>query len=460
MEQIGPLLREKRLSPVELTWAHLERIEELDEAINAFITVTPDQALAAARHCEQEIMRGEYRGPLHGVPVALKDLYDTAGVLTTAGSKIYAHRFPDEDATVVSRLLAAGAVLLGKTNLHEFAYGVTTDSSYFGPTHNPWDLQRSPGGSSGGSGAAVAAGMCVAATGSDTGGSIRIPAALCGIVGLKPTFGRVSCHRLLPLSWSLDHPGPMTRTVYAAAVMLEAIAGVDPLDASSIESAVPTYTAHLRDGLAGLRIGVDADWALSGVHREVQTAFQAALKQMQELGAHIVEVSLPDIEKAMEAALTILMAEATAIHEDFLRTRADDYQPDVRARLDRGFAIRGTEYARARRTGQLVRRDLSHLLANVDLLATPMCAIPAPKLGQQAVVIDGEVVPVMAALTRFARLFNLTGAPAISIPCGFSSEGLPVGLQLAGPEWGEATLLRAAYAFEEAAGWTDHQPST
>ena len=382
-----------------------------------------------------------------------------AGVRTTAGSKIYADRVPDEDATSVARLRAAGAVLIGKTNLHEFAYGVTTESSYFGPTRNPWDPERVPGGSSGGSGAAVAAGLCVAATGSDTGGSIRIPAALCGIVGLKPTYGRISCHGLLPLSWALDHPGPMTRTVYGAAVMLAAMAGSDLRDPVAADLPVADYTADLCDNVAGLRIGVDSEWALSGIHEEVRAAFEKALKDLKDLGLEIMEVSVPRIEEGMEAALTILMAEATGIHEDFLRTRPDDYQHDVRDRLKKGFAIRGIDYGRARRTGQLVRRDLTILFQKVDLLATPMCGIPAPGLGQREVTLDGETVPVMAPLTRYTRIFNLARLPAISVPCGFSSEGLPIGLQLVGRLWEETTVLRAAYTYEAATQWTRHRPS-
>jgi aspartyl-tRNA(Asn)/glutamyl-tRNA(Gln) amidotransferase subunit A len=371
-------------------------------------------------------------------------------VRTTAASNIYAQRVPDEDATSVARLQAAGAVIIGKTNLHEFAYGVTTDSSYFGPTRNPWDLERVAGGSSGGSGAAVAAGLCVAATGSDTGGSIRIPAALCGIVGLKPTYGRISCHGLLPLSWTLDHPGPMTRTVYGAAVMLAAMAGYDPRDPASADVPVPDFTASLRDGVAGLRIGLDPQWALSGIHQQVRAAFQEALTVLEGLGAEIVEVSVPRVEEGMEAALTILMAEATAIHEKFLHTHPDDYQPDVRARLEKGFAIQGIDYGRARRTGELLRRDFAFLFQKVSLLATPMCGITAPKLGQREVTIDGETVPAMVPLTRYTRVFNLTGLPAISVPCGFSSKGLPIGLQLVGRAWDEATVLRAAHAYEMA----------
>ena len=459
LEELSSLLRDKRVSPVEVARAYLERIDALDETLNAYITVTREQALADARRCEEEILRGEYRGPLHGVPVALKDLYDTAGVRTTAASKIYAQRVPDEDATSVTRLRAAGTVLIGKTNLHEFAYGVTTESSYFGPTRNPWDLERVPGGSSGGSGAAVAAGLCTAATGSDTGGSIRIPAALCGIVGLKPTYGRISCHGLLPLSWTLDHPGPMTRTVYGAAVMLSAMAGYDPRDPASADVPVHDYITGLRDGVAGLRIGVDPQWALSGIHDEVRAAFQEVLAVLKHLGAEIVEVSVPRVGEGMEAALTILMAEATGIHEEFLRTRPDDYQPDVRARLEKGFAVRGSDYGRARRSGELLRCDFAILFQKVDLFATPMCGIPAPRLGQQEVAVDGEAVPVMAPLTRYTRVFNLTGLPAISVPCGFSSEGLPIGLQLVGRAWDEATVLRAAYAYETATEWAQLRPS-
>ena len=450
LKELSSLMRDRQVSPVEVTQAYLERIDALDETLNTYITVTREQALADARRCEGEILRGDYRGPLHGVSVALKDLYDTAGVRTTAASKIYAHRLPAEDATSVARLRAAGAVIIGKTNLHEFAYGVTTDSSYFGPTRNPWDLARVPGGSSGGSGAAVAAGLCAAASGSDTGGSIRIPAALCGIVGFKPTYGRISCHGLLPLSWTLDHPGPMTRTVYGAAVMLAAMAGYDPRDPASADVPVPDYTANLRDSVAGLRIGLDPGWALSGIHQEVRVAFQEALAVLEHLGAEIVEVSVPRVEEGMEAALTILMAEATAIHEEFLRTRPDDYQPDVRARLEKGFAISGLDYARARRSGELLRRDFAALFQKVNLLATPMCGITAPRIGQREVTIDGEAISVMTPLTRYTRLFNLTGLPAISVPCGFSSRGLPIGLQLVGRAWDEATVLRAAYVYETA----------
>ncbi len=455
IEELGPLLHSRQVSPVEVAEHYLARIDELDRHTNAFITLMAEEALADARKHEAEIMAGEYRGPLHGVPIALKDLYDTAGVRTTAASKIFADRVPDRDATSVMFLRAAGAVIIGKTNMHEFAYGVTNASSYFGPARNPWDLSRVTGGSSGGSGAAVAAGLCAAATGSDTGGSIRIPGALCGIVGLKPTYGRISCAGLIPLSWALDHAGPMTRSVYDAAVMLQAMAGWDPEDPASLTAPVPDYTRELRDGVAGLRIAVDPDYAFSEVDEEVDMVVKQALRVLQELGAELVEVSISRLD---QAALTILNAEATAYHEEFLKTRPEDYQPDVRERLEKGFAVRGIDYARAQRTRQWVRREFETLFEEVDLFATPTCAIPAPRLDQSEVPVAGEVVSVMTPIAHFTRVFNLTGLPAITVPCGFSSDGLPIGLQLAGRHLDEATVLRAAYAYEQATEWHKRRP--
>lgn len=457
LEELAPLLRDRQISPVELTESYLRRIEALDGKLNAFVTVTADQALAEARRCEAEIGRGDYYGPLHGIPLAHKDLFDTAGVRTTASSKIYADRVPTADAAVVAQLRQAGAIVLGKTNLHEFAYGVTTESSHFGPTHNPWKLGRVPGGSSGGSAAAVAAGLCPVATGTDTGCSVRIPAALCGIVGLKPTYGRVSCRGVLPLSWSMDHVGPLSRTVYGAAVLLAAMAGYDPDDPGSANVPVPDYLAGLADRISGVRIGLDPQWALTGIPEVVRTALQGALATLQALGAEIVEVTVPGIEQGNEAALIMQLAEATAVHEEYLRTRPDDYAPDVRARLENGVPVRGVDYARARRSGERVRRGLEDLLQRVDLLATP-CGIPAPELGQRYVEINGETIPVIGALTRYTRLFNLTGLPGIVVPCGFSDEGLPIGFQLVGRAWDEMTLLRVAQAYETATGFPKHRP--
>lgn len=455
IEELSRLLRNKSVSPVEVTELYLARIEALNEQTNAYITVMPDEALTDARRAEEEIMAGDYRGPLHGVPIALKDLYDTAGVRTTAASKIFANRVPDKDATSVMFLRAAGAVIIGKTNMHEFAYGVTNASSYFGPTHNPWDLSRVTGGSSGGSGAAVAAGLCTAATGSDTGGSIRMPSALCGIVGLKPTYGRVSCAGLIPLSWALDHAGPMTKSVFDAAVMLNAMAGWDPDDPATLAAPVLDFTLELRDGVEGLRIAVDPNYAFSEIDEEVEVAVKQALNVLRDLGAELVEVTAPQLAGA---ALTILNAEATAYHEEFLETRSDDYQPDVRERLEKGFSVSGIDYAHAQRKRQTISREFEALFEEIDLFATPACAVPAPRLDQTEVTVAGETVSVMKPIAQFTRLFNLTGLPAITVPCGFSGHGLPIGLQLAGPRLDEATVLRAAYAYEQATEWHQRRP--
>ena len=458
IESLSHLLRQREVSPVAVVEAYLERIEAIDSNTNAYITIMREQALADARRCEQEILAGNYRGLLHGVPIALKDLFDTGSVLTTAASKIFSARIPDEDAFSVARLRAAGAVILGKTNLHECAYGITTEHSYFGPSCNPWDLERVPGGSSGGSGVAVAAGLCAAATGSDTGGSIRIPAALCGIVGFKPTYGRISCRGLVPLSWTLDHPGPMTKSVYDAAVVLGAMAGYDPHDPASDDQPVPDFTEGIQKGVDGLQIAIDPGWALSGINEEVKTAFEAALDVLKNLGAEVLEVSLCQIPEAMDAALTILTSEAVAVHEKFLQSRPEEYNPTVRERLEDGLSIRGIDYSKARRLGETVRRDLNELFDSVDLITTPMCGIVAPKFGQQTVLVDGKETSVMPPLTRFTRVFNLTGMPAISVPCGFSSQGLPIGLQLAGVAWDEATVLQAAYVYEQATRWDRSRP--
>lgn len=456
IESLSPLIAQKKVSPVEITQAFLERIDSLDRHLNAYITVIADTAMTEAQRCEREIMAGQYRSPLHGIPIALKDLYDTVGIRTTAASKIFAERVPEKDAGAVARLKAAGAIILGKCNLHEFAYGVTGTSSFFGPIRNPWDLRRIPGGSSGGSGAAVAAHLCMAATGSDTGGSIRIPSALCGIVGLKPTFGRVSCHGMIPLSWSLDHAGPMTKSVFDAAVMLQVMSGWDPPDPASSKKSIPNYIAGLKGDLTGLKLAIDTEYTLNGISEEVKTAFQEALKVLENLGMQLVEVALPGATDGLDAAITILMSEATAYHEEWLKTRPQDYQPDVRDRLMRGFPFRGIDYGRARlRQTQLIR-EYELFFEQIDLIATPMCGIPATLIDTTETTIGGEQVPVMTPLTRFTRLFNLTGLPAISVPCGFSGEGLPIGLQLIGRAWDEPTVLQTAHAYEKATLWSSH----
>jgi aspartyl-tRNA(Asn)/glutamyl-tRNA(Gln) amidotransferase subunit A len=460
IEELSPLLRQKTLSPVEVVEHYLSRIEQLNPQLRAYVTVLGDSALAEARRCEAEIMAGDYRGPLHGVPIALKDLFDTAGIRTTAGSRVFAERIPGEDATSVKRLRAAGAIVLGKTNLHEFAFGSTGEISYGGPTRNPWMPQRIPGGSSSGSGAAVAAGLCVAATGSDTGGSIRIPGALCGVMGLKPTFGRVSCAGVVPLSWTLDHVGFLTRSAYDAAVMLGTTAGWDVLDPATLNAPVPDYTAALGEDVRGLRIAIDPDYTFACNDPEVASAFNQALDVLQGLRMHVNSLKVQSWDSAREAARVVMDAEAAALHESFLETRADDYLPNgPRLRLESGLAIRGVDYARAQRVRQQSTREFELLFEAHDLIALPTCPITATPFGQVNVTLGNEVVPVAAALIRFTRVFNLLGLPAITVPCGFSSEGLPIGLQLVGRLLEEAAVLRAAHAYERATAWRQRSTS-
>lgn len=451
-------IRERSLSPVELTRAHLERIEKLDSGLNSFITIFWDGALAAAQRAEQEIAVGQYRGPLHGIPLALKDLVYTRGARTTGGSKVLAAFVPDEDATIVQRLWGAGAVILGKTGMNEFAYGPTGENAHYGSVHNPWDRDRMTGGSSSGSGAAVAAGLAAGAIGSDTGGSIRIPASLCGIVGIKPTYGRVSRRGVLALAWSLDHVGPMTRSVEDCALLLNVLAGHDPRDPASAAVPVPDYTRRLRDGVRGLRIGVVRDYFFQRLDPEVRSAVEAAIPVMEQAGAQIEEVALPLAHQSSFISSPIIQSEASAYHLPFLRTRADEYSPEVRLRLLNGLAVTGTTYANGQRARALMTEQALALFERVDLLLIPMEPVPAPRLGEESITLDGRTESVGNALTRLARPFNLTGFPAISVPCGFTAAGLPIGLQIAGRPWDEATVLRAAYAYEQATPWHERRP--
>lgn len=457
-QELGSLMRQHDVSAVEIVQAMLDRIESLEPRLNTYITVTGDEALETARQCDADLASGRDRGPLHGIPVAVKDLYDTAGIRTTCGSKILFDRIPDQDATSVARLRSDGAVILGKTNLNEFAYGFTTENPHYGDTHNPWNVSCIAGGSSGGSAAAVAAGLCTLATGTDTGGSIREPAALCGIVGLKPSYGRISCRGVMPLSWEQDHAGPMARTVYDAALMLEAMAGWDTADPATTDQPVPHYVAKLGRGIEGVRIGVDPQYALHGISAEVRAAFEKALDVLVDLKAKVLDIHIPGIEDGSTASLTILSAGGSAVHEEWLRTRPEDYDPNVLVRLKRGLDVTGAEYARAQRTRRLLMRSFESLFEQVDLLATPMCAIGAPLHGATRVQVDEQEIDVLSAVARYSRPFNLIGVPAISVPCGFTPADLPIGLQLIGPMYGEVTVLQAAHAYEQATDWHLYRP--
>ena len=442
-------LREHHISPVEVVEVLLERIE-VDET-NSFITVTAELALEEASRAEVEILAGRHRGPLHGVPVGLKDLIYTRGVRTTMGSAFFAEHVPDHSATVARRLEEAETVLIGKTNTHEFAYGPTGDRSYFGPTRNPHDTGRITGGSSGGSGAAVAAGLCYGALGSDTGGSIRIPAALCGIVGMKPTFGRVSKWGVFPLCWSLDHVGPLTRTVRDNATMLNALSGYDPEDPHSLDRPPEDYTRDLGRGLRGAGIGLPSSFYFEHVDDGVEVRIREAAEVFASLGAEIMEVEMPNLWDTLKAQRLILAAEAYAVHEERLKNEPEKFGEEVRERLMDGERPKAYRYANARQRGMLATDEFDRALDGVDVLLTPTLPITATKIGQREIRIGGYEENVRSALTRFTGPTDLTGHPSLSVPCGTTVSGLPVGLQLIGRRFDEATLYRFGHAYEEAA---------
>jgi aspartyl-tRNA(Asn)/glutamyl-tRNA(Gln) amidotransferase subunit A len=445
-------LRRRKLSPVELTRSVLSRMEELNPKLNAFITMTPEKALHDAKTAEREIRRGKYRGPLHGIPVTLKDNIWTKGIRTTAGSKILKDFVPAADADVARRLQNAGAVLIGKTNLHEFAYGITTENPHFGPTKNPWDTECIPGGSSGGSAAALAAGIGFGSVGTDTGGSIRIPAALCGIVGLKPTFGRVSCDGIVPLAVTLDHAGPLARSVMDAAILLDAVAANKEQSERFFRA---LRTNPEKNKRAKLRLGWPRDYFFKRVDEEMKRAVESAAREFERMGASIREVALPHIEDASEPSTQIALAEALEYHETqgYFPAHAADYGEDVRKRLEMGSAVRAVDYLKAQQVREQVRTDFRMAFEEVDAIIAPTTPIAAPRLGQEAVKIGRETESVRGALVRMNRPANFTGFPVISIPCGFTREGLPVGMALHGREWGEAKLLEIAYAYEQATEW-------
>jgi len=447
LEEAATLLRERRVSPVELTEACLARIQAVEPRLNAFVTVTADLARAEARAAEGEIAAGRYRGPLHGIPVAVKDLFVTKGIRTTAGSRILATWIPEEDATVVRKLRAAGAVLLGKLGLHEFAYGISSVNPHFGDVHNPWDTTKIPGGSSGGSAVAVVAGEAYAALGSDTGGSIRIPAALCGCVGLKPTYGRASLFGAVPLAWSLDHPGPLARTVRDVAIATQAISGYDPRDPISADRAVPDLLAGIERSARGLRVGVPTDHVWEECDAAIARAVRAAIETLARAGADVREIRWPRAAEYANAASAILGIEARAYHEGAFRGRAAEYGPLVRARLASQGDVDADTYARSMRLLLEARAGAADRdLDGVDVLAMP--TVPT----RAWTIEEAKEIGRPSEWTRVTRIFDLTGQPAISVPCGTDPDGLPVGLQFAGRMWDEATVLRAARAYEMVRG--------
>jgi aspartyl-tRNA(Asn)/glutamyl-tRNA(Gln) amidotransferase subunit A len=459
--ELARMIATKAVSPVEVVRAHLDRVAALDGTLKSFVTVCDDAALDAARAAEAELMAGRIAGPLHGVPIGLKDLFETAGVRTTGGSKILADFVPAEDCTVVTRLRDAGAIVLGKLNMHEFAYGPEGLNDHYGHVRNPWDgaTHRIAGGSSSGSGAAVAAGLVPAALGSDTGGSIRIPASLCGITGIKPTYGRASRAGVLPLAWSMDHVGPMCRTAADCAVMLRAMSGYDPRDPSTSVLPVPDYTTALTGDVKGLRVGLLKAFFLEAAAPEVRAAVERAAAQLREMGAVVDEVDLQTVAEVAGASFAVVATEALAYHAEWMRTRAGDYQPDVRERLRMGAFVSGVHYVRGQQVRALVRREVDEALARRDVLLAPTTPLAATVLGESRAALGDGTADVRAALIRLTRPFNFTGHPACSVPCGFTADGRPLGMQFVGRPFDEATVLRAADAYQRATDWHTRRPA-
>jgi aspartyl-tRNA(Asn)/glutamyl-tRNA(Gln) amidotransferase subunit A len=451
--EVSAMLRKREVSPVELTQQCLAQIEKLNPVLNAFIAVTADSALAQARDAESEILKGNWRDPLHGIPLALKDLIDVAGVRTTAASAVFKDRIATEDSEVVRRLRAAGAVLLGKQNLHECAYGGSSLISYFGEIHNPWDPAHITGGSSGGSAAAVAAGLCYGAIGTDTAGSIREPAALCGMVGLKPTYGRVSAHGIMPLSFSLDHTGPIARTVADAAMMLDVVAGFDARDRTSANVPVSNYFAAVNRGSKPARIGVPRKYFYDDLDAEITAAVEEALGVLKELGGNLVE-----IEVEVSTDRTLQTAESYAYHKEFVTRSPELYQAETLRRIRRGENVTVAEAEQARRDLERERSEIKNVFRNVDFLVTPTTPIPAPAIEELKLNPD-LLRPRELVLLRNTRPVNVWGLPAISVPCGFTAAGLPIGLQIIGPHWGEENVFQLAHAYEQATVWHKRRPN-
>lgn len=459
IDQIARLLRTKKISSLELVELALARIERLNPRINAFITVAADYARADARKAEKLLRQGRAPSPLCGIPITIKDNFWTSGIRTTAGSPILSDFVPQEDSEVVNRLKSAGAIVIGKTNMHEFAYGITNENPHFGPARNPWDVDRVTGGSSGGSAAALAVGIGYGATGTDTGGSIRIPSALCGVVGLKPTYGLVSVAGIIPLAKTLDHAGPMARSVSDLAIMLDVMAGDSPRAA-----ALQTHRNLRKNRRHKIRLGWPKQYFFDRIDKDVRKAIDAAAECFGSLGAQIAEVSLPGLDRSVDPSTSIALAEATQYHESrgYFPAQAAKYSDDVRHRLELGREVRAVDYLNAFEVKRSVTQEFDDAFEKVDAILAPTLPVPASRIGEKELAIGAEKETVRSAFVRLNRPANLTGHPALSIPCGFTRSGLgkdlPIGLQLIGPYWSEAQLLRIALAFEEATDWHKRHP--
>jgi aspartyl-tRNA(Asn)/glutamyl-tRNA(Gln) amidotransferase subunit A len=459
ISELAPLLRKRAISPVELFDTTLQRIHRLQPKLNSFITITEEEGRQAAVRAEDEIQHGHYRGPLHGIPISIKDLFATRGVRTTAGSKILGNWIPDHDATAVAKLHEAGMEMVGKTHMHEFAYGVTDDNPHYGPARNPWDVTRVPGGSSGGSGAAVASSQCAASLASDSGGSIRIPSAVCGVVGLKPTYGRVSRHGTIPLAWSLDHVGPITKTVQDAAIVLSTTAGRDSKDPSSSSRPVPDYRKEMMGDICSLRVGIPLHFFLDHVDPEIGLAVNAAIRKLEALGMKAVEIDIPGLENCAAIEVHINLAEAASYHEQYLKKQAGAYGPGVRTDLEARRFLLATDYVKSQRGRAWLQRNFNEAFERADIIVSPTVPAFPPVAGQVRVQSGDLREHVLDAFLRFNIPYDLTGLPAICVPCGCSSAGLPIGLQIAGRAFEEATILKVAHAYEQSTNWHLARPA-
>lgn len=456
IEEASQLLRRKKVSPLDLVQASLKQIESWNPRINAFITVLGEEARRAARAAERQLRRNPPRSPLFGIPISLKDNIYTKGIRTTAGSEILRDFVPQFDSAIAARLKEAGAILLGKTNLHEFAYGITSENSHFGSARNPWATNRITGGSSGGSAASVAAGLVFASVGTDTAGSIRIPPALCGVVGLKPTLGLVDLSGVVPLSTTCDHAGFIGRSVADACILFEACAPAYPKGAVR-----PDFRKLRKNKPRRFRIGWPEQHFFDIVDDEVRRKIDEAARCFESLGATIEKVSLPHSAEAVEAGTTIQMSEATHYHQSqgFFPQRAADYEPDISQRLAAGAEIKAIDYLRAFEMKRIVEEEFDAAFEEVDAIIAPSSAIPASLLGESEVEVVGKKQALRPTLVRTNRPMNVSGNPSIALPCGFTDSGLPVGMQLVGPRWGEAKLLAIAAAYEDATNWSKQHPS-
>jgi aspartyl-tRNA(Asn)/glutamyl-tRNA(Gln) amidotransferase subunit A len=450
ISDLAPLLQRREISPVEVTKSVMDRVKKLNDSINAYIDINKEeQVINSAKQAEKEIMKGSYRGALHGIPLALKDILYFKGEKVTMGSKIHQNFIPDFDATVVAKLKEAGALFTGKLNMHEYAYGGTTNNPHFGPCRNPWNLDRIPGGSSGGSGAAVAADMTIASLGTDTAGSIRIPASICGIVGLKPTHGLVSKFGCFPLSWSLDHIGPMAKTVGDAAILLQAITGYDENDATSVKTSSANYVKSLTGDIKGKVIGIEEDFFFRMIDKEVDSLVREGIRKLEELGAKIELVKIPSLQYSEFAEYMTFMAESALIHRNNLMERPEDFGEDVRKSLLMANIPSANDYLQAQQIRRRLSKEFSMMFEQVDVLIAPTLPVIASVIGEESVLINGQECSLTDTLIRLTSPANLVGIPSISIPAGFS-KGLPVGMQIMGPAFSEELILNFAYAFEQA----------